>query len=169
MITLRKITLLDEEMKDCIALTISEERKEYVDSNAIILSLVFEFDRRNLGGGHALRECRAIYASGKMIGLFTFDYSASSRIFKEACYRIQPFAIGKDFVGLGYEQKAVTALIDEFRKKPLGEATAVFATYHPNENGMAELFESIGFVKTDFDWSSVGQDGRKDIIVRFAI
>jgi len=169
MITLRKITLLDEEMKDCIALTISEERKEYVDSNAIILSLVFEFDRRNLGAGNVMRECRAIFADGKMIGLFTFDYSASSRIFKEACYRIQPFAFGKDFVGLGYDETAVTALVDEFRKMPLGEATAVFATYHPNEKGMAELYESTGFVKTDFDWSSVGQDGREDIIVRLAI
>ena len=169
MIELRKITLLDEEMKDCIALTIPKERRDYVDSYAVILSLVFEFDRRNLGAGAGMRECRAIYADGKMIGLFTFDYSVNSRIFKEACYRIQPFAIDRDAAGLRYEQAAVTALIDEFRKKPLGEATAVFATYHPDEKDMAELFENIGFVKTDFDWSSVGQDSREDIIARFAI
>jgi len=167
MIELRKITLLDEEMKDCIALNVPKERVDYVDSNAIILSLIFERTRRKLGTG--VRECRAIYADGKMIGLFTFDYIAESRLFKEACYYIHPFAIDKDSVGMGYEQAAVIALIDEFRKKPFGEAAAVFVMYHPNEKGMAELFSSVGFAKTALDWSSVGQDNRKDIIVRFAI
>ena len=164
MIELRKITFLDEEMKECIALAIPEERKKYVESYAIILSDDFEFNRRNLG----VRESRAVYADGKMVGLITFNYYADSPVYKEACYRIQPFALDRDS-GLGHEKAAVSALIDEFRKKSFGEAAAAVATYHPDEEGMAELFESLGFVKTDLDWSPVGQDERKDIIVRFEI
>ena len=34
MITLKKITIFDDEMKECIALTIPEEREDYIESNA---------------------------------------------------------------------------------------------------------------------------------------
>jgi len=166
MIELKKITILHEGIKEFIDLTIPEEREDYVESNAIILSDNFEFNRRNLG----VLECRAIYADGKAVGLITFNYYKNSPLSKgEACYRIRPFAIDRDFVGLGYEQAAVTALIDEFRKKPFGEAAVVVATYHPDEKDMAELFKNIGFAVMDFDWADVGEDGREDICVRFAI
>ena len=165
MIELRKITLLDEEMKGCIALTIPKEREDYMESNAIILADIFEYNRRNLG----VRESRAIYADGKIVGLICYSYFTDSPVYKEICYRILPFAVDGDSVGLGYEKAAVASLLDEIRMKPFGEATAVFATYHPDEKDMAELFESLGFVKTDLDWSPLGDDEREDIIVRLAI
>ncbi|MCL2377571.1 MAG: hypothetical protein FWC77_00435 [Defluviitaleaceae bacterium] len=165
MIELRKITLLDEEMKECIALTVPEKRKDYVGTNAIALAYTFENNRRNIRP----RESLAIYADGKMVGLITYVYFANSPVYKEICYRILPIMIDKDYVGLGYEKAAVTILLDKIRMKPFGEAAAVFAVYHPDENDMAELFESLSFAKTDLDWAPIGDDECKDIIARLAI
>lgn len=165
MVELKKITILDEEMKECIALTIPEEREDYVESNAVCLSDDFEYSRRKLG----VWESRSIYAEGKMVGLISYNYYANDPVYKEACYRIRPFAVDRDSVGLGYEKAAVTALLDEISTKPFGEAAAVFATYHPNEVDVAELFASFGFVKTDLDWAAEGDDECEDIIARLAI
>jgi len=165
MIELKKITLLDEEMKECIALTVSEEREDYVESNAIYLSDDFEYNRRKLG----VWESRAVYSDGKMVGLIAYNYYTNDPIYKETCYRIRPFAVDRSYVGLGYEKAAVAALLDEIRKKPFGEAAAVFATYHPGDKGGAELFDYFGFVKTDLDWAAEGDNECKDVIARLEI
>ena len=165
MIKLKKITLLDEEMKDCIALTVPKERKDYVNSNALNLAYTFEDNRRNIKP----RECRAIYADGKMVGLISYIYYTNSPVFKEVCYRIVSVMVDRDYVGLGYENAAAKILLDEIRMKPVGEAAAVFAVYHPDEKDMAELFESLGFVKTDLDWTAIGKDECEDVIVRLTI
>jgi len=164
-VTLKKITLLDEEMQECIALTVPEEREDFYTSNALLLAYTFEYNRRNL----MPRESRAIYADGKMVGLITYIYYTDSPVFKEVCYRIAPFMIDRNYVGLGYEKEAVTLLLDEIRMKPFGEAAAVFVVYHPDEKDMAELFENLGFIKTDLDWAAVGDDECKDIISRLAM
>ena len=165
MVTLKKITILGEEMKECIALTVPENREQYVESNAINLSDEFEYNRRKLN----VWESRAVYASGKMVGLISYNYYTDDPVYKETCYRIRPFTVDRDSVGLGYEKAIITALLDEIRKKPFGEAAAAFATYHPDDDGMAELFETIGFVKTDLEWAADGNDECEDIIVRLAI
>jgi len=165
MIELKKITLLDEEMKECIALNIPEAREDYVESNAICLSDDFEYDRRKIG----VWESRAIYADSKMVGLICYNYYTNDPVYKEVCYRIRPFAVDRAFVGLGYEKAAVTALLDEIRKKPCGEASVAFATYNPNDKEAVELYEDLGFVETDLDWSPDGDDECADIIARLAI
>jgi len=164
MITLKKITILDEEMKECIALTIPEEREDYVESNAVCLSDDFEYNRRKL----RVWESRAIYADGKMVGLIAYNYYTDDPVFKEACYRIRPFAIDRDYIGLGYESAALESLLDEIREKPFGEAAAVFATYHPDEEETGKLFEKQGFSKTGLDWAAENAEC-KDIIVRLSI
>jgi len=165
MVTLRKITILDEKMKDSIALTIPEEREDYVESNAIALSDDFEYNRREI----AVWESRAIYADDKMVGLICFNYYVDDPFYKETCYRIRPFAIDRDLARFGYEKAALTALLDEIRKKPFGDAAAVFATYHPDDKDARELYDSFGFAKTELDWSAEGDDECEDIIARLAI
>ena len=164
MVTLMKITLLDDEMKECIALTVPEEREDYVDSNAVSLSRDFEHNRRKL----SVWESRAIYADGKMVGLVSYNYYIDDPVYKETCYRIRPFAVDRDSADHGYEKAVIVTLLDEIRKKPHGEAEAVFATYHPDEGDMAAFFENLGFVKTDLDWAAE-DDECKDVIVRLAI
>jgi len=164
MITLKKITILDDEMKECIALTIPEEREDYVESNAICLSDDFEYNRRKI----AVWESRAIYANGKMVGLIAYNYYTGDPVFKEVCYRVRPFAIDREHVGLGYECAALTSLLDEIREKPFGEAAAVFATYHPDDEEAGKFYEKHGFSKTDLDWAAEN-DECKDMIMRLSI
>ena len=164
MVALKKITILDKEMEECIALTVPEERRDYVESNAVNLSDEFEYNRRKI----SVWESRAIYADDKMVGLISYNYYIDDPVFKEVCYRIRPFTVDRDFVGLGYEKAALAILLDEIRNKPFGEAAAIFATYHPDDKGMAELFESFDFAKTELDWDTKDEEC-KDIIVRLTI
>ena len=165
MVTLRKITFLDEKMRDSIALTIPKEREDFVESNAIALSDDFEYNRRKIG----VWESRAIYADDKMVGLICFNYYADDPVYKEPCYRIRPFAVDRNSVGFGYEKAALTVLLDEIRKKPFGDAAAVFATYHPDDKEAIELYDGFGFAKTKLDWSADEEDECEDIIARLAI
>jgi len=165
MVTLKKITILDEKMKESIALTIPEDREDYVKSNAIALSDDFEYNRRKI----AVWESRAIYADDKMVGLICFNYYTNDPFYKEPCYRIRPFAVDKNSAGLGYEKDSLTVLLDEIRKKPFGDAEAVFATYHPDDKDARELYDSFGFAKTELDLTADDDDECEDIIARLAI
>ena len=42
MVELKKITILDEHMKECIALDIPKEKEDYVYSNALMLAVAYE-------------------------------------------------------------------------------------------------------------------------------
>jgi len=162
MIELKKITILDDNMKECIALNIVPEKKDHMWSNAITLAIAYNRFKRF----SAAMECHAVYAEGKMVGLITYNYFIENPTFKEICYRIRPVMIDKDHLGKGYEEAALRKLLDEVRTKPNGEATAVFAFYDPKEDDMAKLYESVGFTKTDMKWEDPDDD---DIIVRMSL
>jgi len=159
MVELKKITILDDNMKECIALNIAPEKKDHMWSNAIALAVAYKGLVPNL-------KCRAIYAEGKMVGLISYHHFAESPVFKEVCYRIRPIMVDKSHLGKGYEEAALRKLLEEIRTKPHGEATAVFATYAPEEEDMAKIYESAGFVKTDMKWEDPEDD---DIIARMSL
>jgi len=163
MVELKKITLTSDDMKECIALDVAPEQKDYVESNAIMLAWTYDW---NLKG--RVMECRAIYAGSKIVGLISYNYYVGDPVFKETCYRIRPFMIDKNHVDKGYEVAAIQKLLEEIRTKPHGEATAIFATYDPEEQDMAKLYEAVGFVKTDMNWEAEDPDDN-DIIVRMSL
>ncbi|MCL2592824.1 MAG: GNAT family N-acetyltransferase [Defluviitaleaceae bacterium] len=163
MIELKKITLTSDEMKECIDLNIPPERKDHAYSTAIILALDYDYNSK----GEPM-ESYAIYAEGKMVGLISYNYYAKPPIFKETCYRIRPFMVDKSHLGNGYEAEALQKLLEKIRTKPNGEATAIFATYDPEENDMAKLYESAGFTKTDMGWEDENPDNN-DIIARMSL
>jgi len=163
MIELKKITILDDTMKECIALDIAPEKKDFVDPNAMILALEYDFNVRNKPV-----ECRAIYSEGKMVGLISYHYFVDNPVYKETCYRIRPLMIDKSYLGKGYEESALRAILEEIRTKPHGEAAAVFATHSPKEDDMAKLYESVGFIKTDLSVDDEDPDD-SDIIVRMSL
>ena len=163
MIKLKKITILDDHMKECIDLDVAPEQEDFVYTNAITLALAYEFN----SGGKPM-ECRAIYTDSKMVGLIAYNYYVDDPVFKETCYRIRPFMVDKNHMGKGYEEAALQKLLEEIRTKPLGEATAVFATYDPEEVEMAKIYESVGFTKTDMDWKAENPKDN-DIIARMSL
>ena len=149
MIELKKITLLSDDMKECIALDIAPEKKDFVFSNAVMLADSYDFDLRG-----RILDCRAIYVEGKMVGLITYNYYVDNPFFKKTCYRIRPFMIDKNHTGKGYEKAALQKLLEEIKTQPHGEATAIFAHYDPTEKDMSELYRSVGFVETDLIWEA---------------
>ena len=163
MIELKKITILDDNMKECIALDVAPEQEDFVHTNAITLAGAYEHNSKGI-----VAECRAIYAAGKMVGLAAYNYYVGYPVFKETCYRIRPMMIDKNHRGKGYEEPALKQLLEEIRKKPHGEATAIFATYDPEEEDMAKLYESVGFVKTNMKWEAEDPDDN-DVIVRMSL
>ena len=160
MVELKKITLLCNEMKECIALNVAPEQEDYVYTNAITLALAY---RNNIKG--VVWECRAIYTSGEMVGLITYQYFIDPPCYKETCYRIRPLMVDKNHLGKGYEEAAIRKLLEEIRTKPHGEATAVFVTYDPEED-VAKLYQSIGFTKTDMTLKAQSGD---NIIARMSL
>ena len=163
MIELKEITLLSDNMKECIALDIAPEQKDFVYSNAIVLALAYEYNSKG-----TVMECRAIYAGGKMVGLISYNYYTGDPVFKETCYRIRPFMVDRTHMGKGYKEAALQKLLEEIRTKPHGEASAIFATCDPEEEDMAKLYESAGFIKTDMDWEKENPDDN-DIIMRMSL
>jgi len=163
MVELKKITILDDDMKECIALDIVPEKKNFVESNAIMLAWAYEWSLKG-----KVKECRAIYADGKMVGLISYNYYVGDPVFIETCYRIRPFMVDKNHLGKGYEAAAVEKLLEEIQTKPHGEASAIFATYDPKEEDMAKIYESVGFIKTDMNWDAEDPEDN-DIIVRMSL
>lgn len=161
MVELKKITLLDDSMKECIALDIAPEKKDHIWSNAITLAVAYKRFKRF----SAAMECRAIYADGRMVGLISYNYYVDDPVFKETYYRIRPVMVDKNHLGKGYEEAAISILLEEIRIKPHGEATAIFAVCSPKED-MTEIYESIGFIKTDIKLEGPNND---DIIVRMSL
>ena len=159
MITLKNITILDDNMKDCIALDIAPEKKDHLWSNAITLAVAH---RRYKRFSQAMA-CRAIYNGNDMVGLITYNYMVDDPTYQETCYRIRPIMVDKHHLGNGYEAAALQLLLEEIRTKPYGEAIAVFAFYAPEETDSAALYEAAGFAKTDLTWDDPDDE---DIIVR---
>ncbi|MCL2285680.1 MAG: GNAT family N-acetyltransferase [Firmicutes bacterium] len=163
MVELKKITITCGNMPECISLDIAPEKKDFVYTNAIILALAYDYNTR----GTAM-ECRAIYTEGKLVGLISYNYYVGDPVFKETCYRIRPFMVDKSHVGKGYEEAALKLLLDEIRTKPHGDATAIFATYDPEEEDMVKLYESVGFARTDMNWEAEDPDNN-DVITRISL
>jgi len=162
MIELKKITILDDNMKECIALDIVPDKKDHMWSNAITLAIAHRRFRRF----STAMECRAIYAQGKMVGLVVYCHCVEPPTFIETCYRIRPIMVDKNHQGKGYEEAALRKLLEEIRTKPHGEATAIFATYLPKEEDMAKVYEATGFTKTDMKCANPHDE---DIIVRMTL
>jgi len=144
-------------MKECIALNIAPEKKDYVHSNAIVLATAYS----RFGMRGRVMECRAVYAMGEIVGLASYNYYDVSEYnryvgdpdFKEVCYRIHPFMIDKAHLEKGYEEAALRLLLDELQAKPFGDAAAIFATHFPKEEDVAGIYASVGFSKTDATWA----------------
>ena len=163
MIELKKITILDDNMKECIALDIAPEQEDFVYTNAITLAGAYEYNSKGI-----VAECRAIYADGKMVGLIAYNYYVGDPVFKETCYRIRPVMVDQNHRNKGYEEAALQKLLEEIRTQPHGKATAIFATYDPEEEDMAKLYKSAGFVKTDMNWEAEDPEDN-DVIVRMSL
>ena len=160
---LRKITMLDEQMPECITLEIAPEQKNALNSN--VMTLAWSYTANTKG---KIDECRSIYAEGKMIGLIRYNYYKNDTFYKETCYYLRPVMIDKNHLGKGHEKMAIGKLLEEIKSKPFGEATAVFAAYRPHETEKSERYKELGFELTGLNFKEENPNNDY-IIVRMGI
>ena len=148
MIELKKISILDENMKECIELEVAPEQKDFAAPNSISLAHAYNL---NVRGTHAVPQ--AIYADGKMIGLITYSYHIDHKHYGETCYNVWRFMIDKNHQGKGYGKQAMGKVLDEIRAMPFGKANYVYTNYEPKNEVGRKLYASFGFVDTDKKFS----------------
>ncbi|MCL2007461.1 MAG: GNAT family N-acetyltransferase [Treponema sp.] len=151
MIELRKISLLDENMLECINLRVTTEQKEFVASNAVSLAQAYDTNKaREETGEGGIAVPYAIYESGKMVGFIMYGYfppeeSEDSYSKDEHIYYVWRLFIDKEHQGKGIGREALRQVMEEIKAKPFGEASYCYSSYMPTNIASKSTFASHGF------------------------
>ena len=147
MIELKKISIFDDNVKECIALKVLPDQKNFVASNAVSLAEAYDTNKSNEG---SVAVPYAIYNDDKMVGFIMYGYfppedeeDAYSR--DEHIYYVWRLLIDKDHQGKGIGREAVRQVMEEIKTKPCGEATYCYVSYVPTNIGSKTTFASYGF------------------------
>jgi diamine N-acetyltransferase len=160
MIELRKISLTDDSMKECIKLEVKPEQREFVAHNAYSLATAYVENSR---GGHIVTPY-AIYLESKMIGFIMYGYIKKELedTYGEDCYFFWRFMVDKKHQGKGYGRQALAMVIDEMKKMPNGVVDYIYTSYEPKNVVAKRLYEDFGFVET-------GQVDDGELVMRLKI
>lgn len=158
MIELRKISILDENMKECIELEVAPEQRNFVAHNATSLGHAYAANKH---GRNAVPY--AIYADGVMVGFVMYGYvRKEDDIYGEDCYFFWRFMMDQKHQGKGYGRQAMTMILDEIKTMPSGKVDYIYTSYEPENVVAKKLYESFGFVET-------GQMDDTEVIARLKI
>jgi len=164
MVELRKISILDENIKECIELDVTSEQRHFIAHNAISLGQAYAFNARyNESGNHAVPY--SIYADGIMVGFIMYSFTKKGHVdntYGEDCYYFWKFMIDAKQQGKGHGAKALTLLLDEIRQFPHGKAEYCYTSYERTNVVAKKLYESFGFVE-------VKNDEGCDIVLRLKL
>jgi diamine N-acetyltransferase len=152
MITLRKISILDDNMQECIELGVLPEQSNFVATNAISLAQAYG-DNKALAetgkGNNAIPY--AVYEDDKMVGFAMYGYFPPEEdddnpySKDEHFYYFWRLLIDKNHQGRGLGRETVRQVMDEIKTKPYGEATYCYVSYEPTNIGSKTTFASYGF------------------------
>jgi diamine N-acetyltransferase len=145
MIELKKISITDNNMKECIELEVSPEQTRFVAHNAVSLGQAYAANKR---GGCAVPY--AIYEEDLMVGFVMYGYLRQEidDTFGEDCYYFWRLMIDKDHQRKGYGKQAVKRILDEVKRKPIGAADHIYISYEPENTVAQTLYKSFGFEET---------------------
>jgi len=148
MITLQPITW---ENGNIIAnrLEVHESQKDFVASN--LKSLAHAYVYWATSGIQPL--VFGIYSDDTPVGFTMLHYETAEMCEHKSnegqpCYGIWRFMIDKNHQGNGYGKAAMHVILKLLRTKPLGEAPAIYLSYHPDNVGARNLYKSVGFTET---------------------
>jgi len=159
MVELRKISITDDSMKECIELKVTPEQRNFVASNATSLGQAYDLNER---GGHAMPY--AIYADGVMVGFVMYEFMLYEieDTYGEDCYYFWRFMIDKNHQGKGYGKQALIQILDEIKQMPCGKADYCYTSYEPKNIVAKKLYESFGFEET-------GQEVEGELVARLKL
>ena len=159
MIELRKISITDGNMKECIELEVSQEQASFVAHNAVSLGQAYAANKR---GGCAVPY--AIYAQGVMVGFVMYEFVRREYddTFGEDCYYFWRLMVDKNHQRKGYGSQAVRMVLDEVKRKPIGVADFIYISYEPENTVAQKLYKSFGFEET-------GQVNEGELVARLRL
>ncbi|HPT79358.1 MAG TPA: GNAT family N-acetyltransferase [Candidatus Atribacteria bacterium] len=157
MITLEQITW--DNWEACIRLRVKEEQEEFIASNMYSLAQSYVA----LLNDELPPMTYAICNDGDVIGfVMMYHDTADESEYDEESYGICRFMIDKDHQGKGYGKEALAKALELIRTFPQGNATAVYLSYHPENEAARRLYSAFGFVET-------GEMSGGEVVARLAL
>lgn len=130
-ITLRKIN--EDNWRECIALTVSEDQQKFVGSNVNGLALAY---------AHKEMNPFAIYNDETMVGFLMY-----ARDPDDGVYYINRLMIDQKFQGKGFGRQALIELLNILREL---KVESVDILHKPDNHKAIKVYESLGFKLTEF-------------------
>jgi len=151
MIELKKISILDDNMKECVALSVLPEQENFVASNAISLAEAYVENKAfEENGKGSVAVPYAVYENGKMVGFAMYGYFPPSDDEDSYCgdehhYYFWRLLIDKNHQGKGIGRETVRQVMEEIKSKPCGGASYCYVSYEPTNIASKTTFASYGF------------------------
>jgi len=149
MVELREISIIDENMKECISLEVASEQIGFVAHNAASLGHAYSWNARyNASGVCAVPY--AIYADDIMVGFIMYGFLKQEidEAYDEDCYYLWRFMVDEKHQGKGYGKQALAQLIGIIKQYPQGKVDHCYVSYKPANTAVKKLYESFGFSET---------------------
>ena len=151
MIELKRISILDDNMKECIALDVLPDQEDFVASNAVSLAQAYDENKAYAKTGKGnIAVPYAVYENGKMVGFAMYGYippedGEDSYCKDEHYYYVWRLLIDKNHQGRGIGRETVRQIMEEIKTKPCGEASYCYVSYMPTNVASKVTFASYGF------------------------
>ena len=157
MIELKKISILDEAMKECIALEVLPEQENFVAGNAYSLAEAYDVNKAYAETGKgAIAVPYAVYENGKMVGFVMYGYFPPGKddpnedeVYNEdePHYYVWRLFVDKNHQGKGIGRETLRQVMEEIKTKPLGDANYVYSSYDPDNIASKTTFASYGYTE----------------------
>ena len=151
MVELKSISILDENMKECIALEVFPEQAEFVASNAVSLAQAYDENRAYAKTGKGnIAVPYAVYKNSSMVGFVMYGYfppedGDNSYCTDEHYYYVWRLFVDKNHQGRGIGREVLRLIMDEIKSKPCGEASHCYSSYVASNIASKTTFASYGF------------------------
>jgi len=155
MIELRKISIFDENMPECVALSVHPEQEDFVASNSYSLAEAYDENKAYAEKGHGnIAVPYAVYENNVMVGFVMYGYfppgdedddEDEEYDMDEHYYYVWRLFVDKNHQGRGIGREVVRQVMDEIKTKPYGEATYCYVSYVPSNIASKTTFKSYGF------------------------
>jgi len=153
MIELRKISILDDNMKECIELDFLPEQAGFVADNSVSLAEAYDTNKAYAETGKGdIAVPYAAYENEKMVGFAMYGYfppgdEDDDGVYctKEHHYYFWRLLVDKNHQGRGIGRGIVRQIMDEIKTKPCGPADYCYVSYEPTNIASKTTFASYGF------------------------
>ena len=151
MIELISISILHDNMKECIALEVLPEQSTFVASNAVSLAQAYDENRayEQTGKGN-IAVPYAVYENGIMVGFVMYGYfqpedGEDSYSKYEYYYYVWRLFVDKNHQGKGIGRETLRLVMEEIKSKPYGEASNCYSSYVAANIASKTTFSSYGY------------------------